>query len=842
MRVPFQPASGRAAGLALALLLAACAGGDGPDRPTGGSGSGTDSGSGSGSGGGDSGGGSGGDSDGGDAVPFTPRSVDADFHTRRTPALAAGEFELITLSSLPDMVTGGDALVALRGLAAGDAWTVTRNGADVSDAFARQPGGEVRALVTGLVEGNNLLIADVVGAAGARRAQLGLRNHPVTGPVISGPHQTPFVCRTEASGLGPALDANCSVETRFQWFYRSATNQQFAELEDPFAAYPDDVLSTTLRDGRVVPYVVRVESATLNRGIARIAVLDDPAARGAGAAFAPNWNRRVYYVFGESCGVGYQQGVNDAGIVLGGVPEGVAADRALVNLVGIDQRLGQGDVIVHNTLSAFGVHCNPLVSVETVSIVKEHIAENYGDIESVLGTNGSGAALQQYNAINNAPGLLSAGMPTATFADIVSTAMTVADCGLLQNYYTRSELDWTDAKRAAVNGHNLLSGNTLNAICQSWSDAFLSRIDATEGCDGSIPREMRYDAATNPTGVRCTLQDGNVNIYGRDPATGFARRPLDNSGVQYGLDALNAGQIEVAEFLDLNRQIGGFDIDGDIVPTRMVMDAEVEALTYRIGGVIGRGALAQTPVMDIAPYLDLIPVLNIHEAVRPFTVRARLRERSGQIATQSIWRGVLTQPDAFTVMDPWLEATLAARPPHGGDHVAAVIAAKPTGAADRCTFGTLGGRLEFPDAVFGPLGIQAPLLNTLPAVSELFPDFDVDVPLRVDVPEDFDSGLGPCSVALPVTRTPRMVAGMPLSDDVIKCQLKPVDAADYAVAMSPADLDALRAIFPGGVCDWSKPAAGDVERSLIWPSVGGENLQAPAGLTYRVGRSSPIGS
>ena len=61
-----------------------------------------------------------------------------------------------------------------------------------------------------------------------------MRNHPVTGPVISGPHQTPFVCETEKAGLGRPTDADCSVPTKFQWFYRSAVDQGFHELADPY--------------------------------------------------------------------------------------------------------------------------------------------------------------------------------------------------------------------------------------------------------------------------------------------------------------------------------------------------------------------------------------------------------------------------------------------------------------------------------------------------------------------------------------------------------------------------------------------------------------------------------
>ena len=85
-----------------------------------------------------------------------------------------------------------------------------------------------------------------------------------------------------------------------------------------------------------------------------------------------------------------------------------------------------------------------------------------------------------------------------------------------------------------------------------------------------MPADQVFNAVTNPKGVRCTLQDGNVNVLGTDPATGFAYRPLDNVGVQYGLEALNAGTITVDQFLDLNQQVGGYDVNGNPVAARTV--------------------------------------------------------------------------------------------------------------------------------------------------------------------------------------------------------------------------------------------------------------------------------
>jgi hypothetical protein len=112
--------------------------------------------------------------------------------------------------------------------------------------------------------------------------------------------------------------------------------------------------------------------------------------------------------------------------------------------------------------------------------------------------------------------------------------------------------------------------------------------------------------------------------------------------------------------------------------------------------------------------------------------------------------------------------------------------------------------------------------------------------LRIDVPENFDSpqSVGPCGFLLPVTSTPRMVAGMPQSDDIVKCQLKPVDPNDYSAALTEPQLAQVRSIFPQGVCDFSKPAAGDVAKSMIWPSLGGSTLlPAPQELVWRVARS-----
>jgi len=80
-----------------------------------------------------------------------------------------------------------------------------------------------------------------------------------------------------------------------------------------------------------------------------------------------------------------------------------------------------------------------------------------------------------------------------------------------------------------------------------------------------------------------------------------------------------------------------------------------------------------------------------------------------------------------------------------------------------------------------------------------------DHPFNLDDP-------GVCNTLFPVHADPRIVAGAPRSGDILKCQLKPLQVADYKVAFSASDWARLQAIFPHGVCDWSKP--GVEQKSL----------------------------
>jgi uncharacterized tannase-like protein DUF6351 len=671
------------------------------------------------------------------------------------PQAAADGLTVTTISSRADLVSGGDALVEIRGAAAMPARvSVMVNNRDVSSAF--HANAERRSLI-GLVEGLALGRNTIVARSGSQTARLELTNHPVTGPILSGEHLKPFVCKTAESGLGEPLDADCSAAAKVEYFYKSAAPPAAAgrgrgaaatfKPLSPSDPRPPDIADTTTSDGRTVPYIVRVESGTINRAIYRIAILDDPA-RAASAAWTPGpgWNRAFMMTFGGGCGTNYNQGSNTA-----------------VSAI-FDAAVSRGFAHAISTQNVMQQHCNDALSGEALMMIKEHFIERYGIPKWTMGFGGSGGSIQQLLIAQNFPGLLDGLLPSLTFADSISVRPSVTDCRLLMNYYKSDAAAWTKDKQTAVEGYT-------PGTCSAWDRSFINVIvaDYAQGC--GIPKEQAYDPVTNPKGARCTMWDTNVATFGRDPKTGFARRSLDNVGVQYGLKALESGAITAAEFIDLNRRIGGYDNDGHLRAERTVADPEGARLAYAAGRLdSGSGGLGSLPILHYRSYND--PLGDIHTYDRDFTVRERLRKANGRVDNQVIWiypnggannLGATVTGAAIDTMSRWLDAL--ANDTSTAPAVEKVVRAKPAAAVDGCWTAD-GAR--------------------------------IDEPLSL-------TGTGRCAELYPPHSTPRLVAGANLADDVLKCQLKPIDAKDYAGRLSADDLQQLRQVFPGGVCDYSKP-------------------------------------
>ena len=185
-------------------------------------------------------------------------------------ATAAPRVSIEVLSGRADSVTGGDALIAVAGAKADD--RVFAAGVEVTDAFQLLDGARV-----GLVDGLPIGVSEiqVVRKHGGKvQASIEIENHPVTGPVFSGP-QHPMYCTASAApwNLG-AVDEDCHVATPVVTYRYRTTAGQFADY--PVDGSTPGNLATTTVDGATVPYIVRVERGTINRAVYETAVLHAP--------------------------------------------------------------------------------------------------------------------------------------------------------------------------------------------------------------------------------------------------------------------------------------------------------------------------------------------------------------------------------------------------------------------------------------------------------------------------------------------------------------------------------------------------------------------------------------
>ena len=137
-----------------------------------------------------------------------------------TVATKAGSnqgLDIVTLSSRPDIVSGGTVLVRISGsgkMALSDV-AVFLNSRDVTNVFQPEASGHsLLGLVGGLSIGKNNLTAKAIDKHNQPylSARLTLTNYPITGPIFSGPHEEPFYCMTQLFKL-PA--------SRRRWGWRS---------------------------------------------------------------------------------------------------------------------------------------------------------------------------------------------------------------------------------------------------------------------------------------------------------------------------------------------------------------------------------------------------------------------------------------------------------------------------------------------------------------------------------------------------------------------------------------------------------------------------------------------
>jgi hypothetical protein len=653
------------------------------------------------------------------------------------------------LSGRADLVTGGSALVAitLPGRSDDKKVKVTVGRRNVTNTFAFRKDGHFEGLVTGLKLGNTTLQATLKSGWAAR---ITLVHHPSSGPAFEGPQLKPWICQTGAT------DKNCDQPPTFTYLYKSTDPTKTKPQPYDPSSPPSDVAQTTTDQGVHVPFIVRVETGYMDRDQYQIAALDQPKNSWTAVAPQAQFDHKLLIMHGVSCGVDYETGTAPA-------TTSSATDATA---------LGKGFITMSTALDYSGHNCDLPLQAESLVMAKEHVVKTYGTLRYTIGTGCSGGSLAQQWIANAYPGVYQGILPTCSFPDAWSTASQFLDYHLLLNYFNNptkwvSGVTWSAAQMGDIMGG---PDGVANA---GVSDSAQFHVAVpTDRCHGTNDAN-RYNPMTNPGGVRCTIADAAINVFGPEPAPlwgpaerkihrGFVREPVDNVGVEYGLKALEAHQISPEEFVDLNAKAGGADVDANITTTRIdATGSQSLARAYRSGMINETNNLNQTAIIDCrGPNPGLF-----HDAYRAFAVRARLDREHGTHANQVIWEGpVRISADAdcelnsFLAMDHWL--TKVEKDSSNRTVPQKVIRDKPSDLTDECWNGA-GTKLS--------------------------------------------NDLCPAGV-VNVEGTPRTVAGDPITTDANKCQLKPLKRSDYpGITFSNADWTKLQQTFPNGVCDFSKP-------------------------------------
>lgn len=693
-----------------------------------------------------------------------------------SPPIPSGNLVTIrVLSNRADLIGGGEALVGVflpRGVDPATV-TVALNGKDVTRDFGSgrfaglmqgvpahnllglDPTANVLiGLVPGLALGDNSLTAKLPDGYGAG---ITITNHPSSGPVFSGPQMQPWTCNAGA------IDKQCDRGPSYQYFYIPAganvgPGAAPEQTPDPrFAPYnpasppPSSAIAQTTTDaGQRVPFIVRVETGSVDRGQYQTAVLYDPAQGWLPWSPQKGWDHKLLLLGGPNCGISFAEGT---------------APNTLMYMA-----LARGFAVASNALDATGNDCNLVTQAESEMMTKERVIDEYGLIRYTMGIGGSGESVVQQAVANAYPGIYDGIIPESSFPDAWVSAVNVADdCVQLVRYWGNPSewepgVTWTPADMSAVESGEVPSS------CAVYQAAF-GGLFTPAGSNAGVSSSQLYNAASNPCGVRTTLWDYSVNVLGRRPVSawtagekkcgrGFANRPLDNVGVAYGLNALLAGQITPSQFTDLNAKIGGRDIDYNRIPQRTTADLAGLAAAYR-SGEIDEANNVYIPIIDVRTQA----AEELHDTFESYEMRARLDAAHGNHANQVIWLTTayntgfepdpVMQEQAFALMNTWLDAVEA--DPGSASFAQKVVSDKPAGAVDRCTTAA---------------GVAIPC------------------------------------VILPSGQA-RLGAGEPITNDIWACQLKPLTPADFAgpttVTFTSAEWAELQKAFPAGVCDWSKP-------------------------------------
>lgn len=639
--------------------------------------------------------------------------------------------------------------------------------------------------------------------------------YPVTHPGGDAPSHHGNIDSADIIGYS----ADCGAPTQINYYYGPTNGGPLKALPDP-SSRPGD-MATLQIGGQSVNYIVRHEIGTLNRFIYAIYMLTPNP----GSDNEPDlsaWNGSLVYNLRGGGGPGFAQSAGSA------IKFVQRPDARHENL----SFLERGYAVVGSTGTATNTTLNMPLNAQTAKMIKEQFVAAYGEPNYTFGFGISGGATQQLFYAENHPGLLDALIPLDAFGDGIITGLNpVGDCELLEFYFDRVDAavngtgvvnpKWKDwENRQLIEGYNARNGaptlfddgtgrpigssaNPGSSECiEGWREANPQVVNPhfVFGEPYELIRQTQPEVYAQ---THFSLFEDMKDIFGVDPASGFARFAFDNVGVQYGLKPLVAGQITPEEFLLINAHIGGFkqpfewvapgfpfqgsnqpdNVDpwssrnataqnhmtpGAVAP-RTSADLDALRAAYQ-SGLVFRGEI-DIPMIVVDGYQER--QLDQHHSHEKFEIRARMLRTDGDASNLVLWTVDtaagghlealnLAANKALPVLHEWLETGL-----------------KPDQAEDAC------------------FDVSGSLIARSPHVYS---------GVLTDDPGDD----GVCAQRFPIFGSPRMVAGENITGDTLKCVLKSVDTAftdgTYGeVSFTEAQRERLKAIFPEGVCDYTQP-------------------------------------
>ncbi|MGH8861049.1 MAG: DUF6351 family protein [Jatrophihabitantaceae bacterium] len=616
--------------------------------------------------------------------------------------------------------------------------------------------------VHGLALGANVLTARLPSG---NRARITITNHPSGGPIFSGPQIHPWSCNSGAE------DSRCDRKPTYQFFFMPAdanhgpqepnvmTPDPRFQTYDPSNPPPASTIATTTTDeGRKVPFIVRVETGSVDRGQYTIGVLYNPAKSWSPWRPQAGWDHKLMLLGGANCGVSYAEG---------------SAPSPLWY-----PALARGFAVAANALDVTGSDCNIVTQAESELMTKQRLIDEYGLVRYTTGIGGSGESIVQQGVANAYPGIYDGIIPESSFPDAWTAQIQTDDCDQIMRYWENPQT-WSPGVTWSPLDMRAVEDGDVPSSCAAWAATFGRTLFTPTSSNSGVSSNQQYNPTTNPCGIRTTLWDYSVNVLGRRPKSvwsapekacgrGFANRPFDNVGVELGRSALLAGQLTPAQFADLNAHTGGRDIDYNQTKRRTTADYAALTRTYRTGEVNEANNM-HLPIIDIRTIANA----DLHDTYQSFSMRARLNAANGTHANQAIWMvqayntGFAVDPGvelhAFNLMNRWLNRIEADST--GRSIARKVIADKPAAVVDRCTTAD---------------GIAAPCV-------------------------------------VPASGSPRLGAGEPIRNDIWQCQLKPLTRKDFpsTATFTQTEWSELKSAFPTGVCNYTKAAVGH-RRTVAW--------------------------